>query len=874
LPEVHPLEDEPLGKLPEGVVPLRYALTLDIDPGAGTFRGEVDISVRLADRREGVWLHGEELDVTAAELRREGMAPVAARWVPGRRGGIAALRFEAPIAAGEATLHLVFDGRLNRHLEGLYRVDDRGDSYAFTQFEALSARRAFPCFDEPRFKTPFEITLVTAGDHRAVTNTAEISVTDRGDGRRVHRFAVTEALPTYLLAFAVGPLDVVEAPPLPPNEVRGHPLPLRGVAARGKGRFLQRALADTAPLVAMMERYFDRAYPYPKLDLIAVPDFAPGAMENAGAITFREPLLLVRPDAPVDQVRAVDSVLAHELAHHWFGNLVTLRWWDDLWLNESFATWMAARATEEVFPAHHAAAAQVASTHGAMGADALSTAVPVRHPVVSDDDLRGGSSAIVYAKGAGVLRMIEGWMGEGPFREGIRAYLRAHEHGTAVGEDLFRSLTERSPDRPLADVLRTFIETPGVPVLSVELRCDDHGRRVLATQRRFALPAGTRREGGPWAVPVCVRYPEGARTAVACALLRGEAGEISLGSGVCPSWVMPNADAAGYYRWSLPRRQFDTLVSAGWDTLSSVERLSVVNNARAAFTAGTLDVTAIRPLLERAARDPERLVTVDALGFWTRVLEEELTGAAAARARREVSALHARAWAPLGWTRAADEPVERSLLRRDLAAFLGLVADDPAVRAAGARLGARWLASSGGAGVPPELSGPALAMLLRGADAATVDRVIERALTSDDAVLRFRLLGALGHTPAAILTARVLPLMTDVRLRVNEVFAPFGPAMERRETRDVAFQWLEAHADGVFARVSRNGRANTPWLAARFCTREGAERVRAFFTPRLADVNGAEVQLRGALEAIAVCVAERDAQAEGLARAFAATTAR
>jgi aminopeptidase N len=212
------------------------------------------------------------------------------------------LRWDAPIAAGLATLRLTFAAPLNRQLEGLYRVESGGDAYAFTQFEALSARRAFPCFDEPRFKTPFDLTVVTARDDQAITNTAEVSAADRDGGRRAHRFAVTEALPTYLLAFAVGPLEVVEAAPIAPNAVRATPLPLRGVAARGRGRYLQRALDDTAPLVALMERYFDRAFPYPKLDLIAVPDFAAGAMENAGAITFREPRLLVRPDAPADRV--------------------------------------------------------------------------------------------------------------------------------------------------------------------------------------------------------------------------------------------------------------------------------------------------------------------------------------------------------------------------------------------------------------------------------------------------------------------------------------------------------------------------------------------------------------------------------------------
>ncbi len=868
-----PLEAEPVGRLPEGVTPTRYALTLDVEPAMGRFRGEVEITVNLAQPRDALWLHAQELAITHAEVQQGNAAPVLARWTPGERAGIASLHWTGALAPGEARIRLAFTATLNRHLEGLYKVDSGGDSYAFTQFEALSARRAFPCFDEPRFKTPFDLSVVTARDDVAVTNTAETGATDREDGRKVHHFATTEALPTYLLAFAVGPLEVVEHAPIAPNAVRSSPLPLRGVAARGRGRFLQRALDDAAPLVAMMERYFDRAYPYPKLDLIAVPDFGPGAMENAGAITFREPLLLVRPDAPVDQMRGVDSVLAHELAHHWFGNRVTLRWWDDIWLNESFATWMGTRATQEVFPAHHAATGLVAGAHHAMSADALSNAVPIRREIVSDNDLRGGSSAIVYAKGASVLGMLERWIGADPFRDAIRGYLRAHEHGTAVSADLFAALSAATPSRPLDATLRTFIETPGVPVISAALECDANGRRVTVTQQRFSLPANTHHAGGPWAIPVCVRYPDGASTATTCALIDGAQGEVSLGAGACPAWVMPNADAGGYYRWTLPAAGLTALVTRGWTSLSPVERLSVVNNARAGFTATTLDYAALRPVLARAAADAERLVAIDPLPFWTRLIDDELTGPAAQRARREAVTQYSRAWASLGWTRRPDEDTERSLLRRDLAGFLGLVASDPAVRAEGARRGTQWFTSPDGGGVPSELAGAALAMMLRGADEATVDRVIARAIESDDAVLRFRLLGALGQSPLPLLAMKVLPLSVDARLRVNEVFTPIDSSLSRGEARETAFGWLTEHADAVFARISENGRAGTPWLGARFCRREDAERVRSFFGPRIAALHGAQTQLDGALEAIAVCAAEREAQAAGLARAFGGATA-
>ena len=335
---------------------------------------------------------------------------------------------------------------------------------------------------------------------------------------------------------------------------------------------------------------------------------------------------------------------------------------------------------------------------------------------------------------------------------------------------------------------------------------------------------------------------------------------------------MPNADARGYYRWSLPPTQLTSLVSRGWSSLTPAERLSTVNNARAAFTATTIDFAALRPVITRAASDSERLVALDPIPLWIRLIEDELTGPAADRARRDAASLYTRRFTPLGWTRAPNEEVERSLLRRDLAGFLALVANVSAVRAEGARRGAHWLGSPDGASVPPELAGASLAMLLRSANEATVDRVIARAVESDDAIVRFRLLGALGHAPLPLLTTRVLPLMTDARLRVNEVFTPFDATQSRGDVREAAFTWLTEHSDAVFGRISQNGRAGTPWLGSRFCRREDQERVRSFFTPLLANVHGSEAQLRGALEAIAVCAAEREGQAQGLARAFGVST--
>ncbi len=869
-----PPEPEPTGRMPDSVTPTRYALTLEIVPRRDRFRGTADIRVRFDTARSAVWLHGHELDVTRAEVRLADGSARTARWVAGSREGIGSLRWAGAVEPGEVTLHLEYTAPFGRHLEGLYRVDNEGDAYAFTQFEDIRARRAFPGFDEPRFKTPFDITLVVEEGHRAITNTAEVESAPRPDGLRAVRFAPTEPLPTYLLAFAVGPLDVVDAPAIPANGVRSTPLPFRGVAARGRGNALGRALADTPALVRALEEYFNYPYPYPKLDVIAVPDFGAGAMENAGAITFRESLLLVRPGAPADQPRALAYVMAHELAHHWFGNLVTLRWWDDIWLNESFATWMGTRVTDQVYPRHRQSLSMLVGIHHAMNTDSLSSSAPVRRPIETDADLRGGSSAIVYQKGSSVLGMFERFLGETAFRDALREYMRAHAHGTATSADLFAAFAAAAQGRPVEESLRTFVDQAGVPLIEADVRCDAAGRTLTFAQRPFTLPAGAQAATRTWKVPVCARYPDGATVRERCELVANERVEVSLGRGVCPAWVMPNANAQGYYRWTVRPALLDALRTRAWATLTVPERLSVVNNARAAFTAGALDTAAVLPVLTRAARDPERVVAVEPLGWWSRVITDELTGDAAERARREASRLYAPLWASVGWNATPNEDAERSLLRRDLASFLGLIARDPAVRTEGARRGAAYINASGDGldprAVTPELAGAAVAMHLQTADEAASARVAARALQSDDAIVRARLLSSLGWSPEPWLTRAVLPIGLDPRVRVNEVFAALDTALNRGDTRAAAYTWFEANVDAMFNRISRDGRGGTPWVAARFCSREDAERARAFFAPRLAEIPGSQVQLERALETVAVCAAERERQSQSLTAAFGA----
>jgi alanyl aminopeptidase len=872
--EVTPPE-VPTGPLPAGVTPTHYTLALRIVPSEERFSGTVDIRVTLERPTTEIWMHGTQLHVSRAfiapglEAAAEHTA-IDARWEPSDHEGVDALRFDTPVGPGEATIHLEYDAAFDRQLKGLYRVDVGSDSYAFTQFEATSARYAFPGFDEPRFKTPFDLSIVTRTGDLAVANTTLTETNALENGMQQVRFATTEPLPTYLVAIAVGPLDIVEAPPIPPNAVRTRPLPLRGVAARGRGPELAYALAHTPAIVAALEEYFGIEYPYDKLDIIAVPDFASGAMENAGAITFREQLLLLNDHAPEDQVRAFTSVMAHELAHHWFGDLVTMPWWDDIWLNEAFATWMGQHIVGVVAPDQHAELALLAGVHGAMSSDSLAAARQIRQPIANEDDIRNAFDSITYQKGGGVLAMFERWVGEDVFRDGIRLYLRQHRFSTARSEDLLQALSEVA-GRDVATPFLSFLEQPGVPLVSADLACGEGGRFVDLTQRRFAPTGSTIASAASlWSVPICVRYGVGRETEEACTLLSGASARIAIPGDRCPDWIFPNADAAGYYRYTLPADDLAALIDHGYASLTPAERLSLANNLRAAYSSGVLPAADVLTASEHLATDDTRLVAVEPFALFTALVDDLAPEERRDDARAYVRSVYGPRFTRLGWTARARDDGDTVLLRRDLASYLVRVGRDPAVRTRAAALGRAYLGFGGDGTIHPRAVEPTLVATaliaavnepVDGApNAAFFDALLEHLVGTSDAMLRANILTAIGSVEDPGLAARALALGGDARLRVNEVTIPLQVQAESPEGRVRAWAWAGTSFDTVFARVATTRGGYAPLLFSGFCDAEHQSELEEFFTPRLGSLPGAPRNLRSSLEAISLCIARVGAQ--------------
>lgn len=884
--------EPPAGQLPTDIAPTHYDLALTIVPGEETFSGTTNIQVTLTEARRVIWLHGNELTVTAATITPAGGEPIAATYEQLDDTGVAKLTLASPVGAGEAEIHFEYTAPFDRSLSGLYRVDEGGENYAFTQFEATSARRAFPGFDEPRFKVPFDVTLTVRQDHEAAANTPERDRQDLPDDMRRIRYATTRPMPTYLLAWAVGPLDIVEHEAIPANDVRTRPLPLRGIAVKGRGGRLAFALEHTAAFLAMMEEYFGIEYPYAKLDIVAVPDFAAGAMENIGLITFRETLLLLDASAPERQQRAYAGVMAHELAHMWFGNLVTMPWWDDIWLNEAFATWMGHKAVQAVHPEHEADLSLLGAVHGAMRSDSLVSARQIRQPIESNHDIRNAFDGITYRKGGGVLSMVERWLGEDTFREGMRHYMTTHAFGSATADDLLAALTEKA-GRDVGTPFRTFLEQPGLPFVQVGISCEGDARRLTLQQSRYLPVGSTGDTAQTWQLPMCARYGVGSEVHETCTLLTEAQGTMELEGDACPDWVMPNANGAGYFRFALAAEDLAHLRGAGWRHLTAREKLALADSLRAAFENGSLAAADLYANLEPLARDEVRQVATAPMSLLSFARDRLVEEGQRAAVQRLAKRLYQPVFRRLGWgpRRGREESGETALLRASVISHLAFTVEDTRIRRGAVRRAHAYLGyGPRGDGevhadaVDANLVATVLSVAVQDGDAAFFDHLTERFFATEDAMQRDFMIGALGSTKDPELAARALAMALDQRVRLNEMSDPLRAQMGMRETRDVAWQWLVEHFEAVVERVGHHRAGYLPYFARGFCDQERSASIATFFTmpvevpaeeeggsattlPRIDTLPGGPRNLASSLESVRLCAARVEAQRES-ARAF------
>ena len=856
----------PLGQLSDKVVPVRYKLELTINPAEPRFGGTSEIEVELKEPAREIYLHGRELTVEKVTAHLPDKTVVTGTYAQVHDTGVAKVTFEQDLPKGRITLNFPFSAPFEPTPDALTVQVDNGEKYAWTQFEEISARRAFPSFDEPRFKTPFDITITARKTDTVVSNTNPVSETPVGQMKRTV-FATTQPLPTYLVALIVGPYDVEEGPSLPPVKDRTTAVPVRGVTVKGKGERSRYALQETPPLLRYLEDYFAAPYPYPKLDLITPPNFSAGGMENAGAITYTERGILLDDSASIQQKRYFALLHAHEVSHQWFGDLVTAKWWDDIWLNEAFASWMGNKSAAAVWPQYEFSRETVRDGLDVMDTDSLSTARAIRQPIKSTDDIFNAFDGLTYEKGSAVLAMFESYLGPDAFREGVRKHMSRFAHKSANVHDFMESLAQGSGKPEIVPAFETFLNQPGVPLVRTKTTCSDRDLIVELSQSAYgANGAADKRQ---WSVPVCLRDLPRGKTRT-CTMLKEKTATLTLAN-QCGASILPNVDGAGYYRFSMPREDW-TRLTAQAGRMTPAEQLATVHSLRAAFRAGETDASTYLATL-RAIGTSGNWDTVDLVKTFLVELRGDLLP------KEQIPAFEkaVRTWFVPQLNRIGLEPRRResaatSLLRAQLVETLIKVGRDPNTTTVFAAKGATYLQSLARGQQPDALAAELLPASLWAAvltGGAPVARDATAAIkSSSDAEFRILAIRALTAARDAEATREAETFATSGALSMREAGTYLRESFADAERRPGAWNWLRKDFKTITAPVPVDSRSRFVGVTASLCGDQSRGEIEWFFKPMINEISGAPRVFANAVEAVDRCVSWRKTKGGELAAAL------
>jgi puromycin-sensitive aminopeptidase len=791
-------------RLPAVVRPRHYGITLDTRPGRDTFSGSLSVQVSIASPTNTIELHARDLDITNAQLVGAGGKAFAGAVTPDAEREIAVITLDGTAPEGDATLSLDFAGRLSPSLEGLFLSKDGPDEMLCSQCEATGARAIIPCWDEPTFKAAFAWTVTTAPGQTVLTNGKLLSTEPSADGTSVTwRFAPTKPMASYLIAIAIG-----EFASTPERVVNG--VPLRVWALKGKEALGAFALDITAQLLPYYEDYFAVPYHFDKLDNLGVPNFGAGAMENAGLIISQALVLLLDERAASRrQELTVSGVTAHEFAHMWFGDLVTMRWWDDLWLNEAFATWMASHAINALRPEYRVWDETQEGADAALTADALASSHPIYNPVTTPRAVMENFDVITYQKGAAVLRMVHDFLGEEAFRAGLRAYMAEFAEGNATGADLWRHLQQAS-NQPVSAMMETWILQAGHPLIDVSLAAGGVSGEtsIQVSQRRFYSSANAPASDQLWQVPLQIRYADDAGVHTARYLLMERDASFPIEVSGELRWLYANAGEIGFYRQRLDAALLDKL-RPNLNSLTPAEQKGLLRDQWALVSNGDQTITPYLDTVAALAGSNDQTLIREITSEHLERIEDLLEIAGDERAlagyREWVGRLFRDKMATLGYEPRPGEPVETLRMRAYTLGALANAARDP-VAIAQART---WQEREAGnpAGVDPNLAPVAVGATARAGDAATYDRFLalyqarKGGPFTPDQVQRYA--GTFALFRPDDLTRRTLDLMAQ-----GEETFPFQAQLRllitllmRPRTQSAAWSYIKDHWDFIMQRA-------------------------------------------------------------------------
>ncbi len=841
-------------RLPTSVTPSHYDLSFSVDLAHARFDGAETIQVDLADPAKAIVLNAFDVEFHDVTIRAGG-ATQAAVVTLDAQAQTATLTVPQTIAKGPAEIHITYTGHLNDQLRGFYLSKAKNRNYAVTQFESTDARRAFPCFDEPEYKATFALKVTADRGDTVISNGRMLSDTP-GPGAAQHTmtFATSPKMSSYLVAMAVGDFQCLEG--------GADGIPIRICATPDKKDLGRIALQSAEHVLSFYDRYYAIPYPFGKLDVVAVPDFAAGAMENTAAIFYRESDLLADSEAASIATRkTIASVLAHEMAHMWFGDLVTMRWWDDVWLNEGFATWMASHPLASWKPEWSVAVDEALENQTALGLDSLAATRPIHAAVETPGQIEEAFDAIAYQKGAAVLRMIEHYVGADTFRAGVNAYLKAHAYGNATSQDFWTAIA-RASGKPVERIMPTFVNQPGVPLLQVALACDGAKTEVTLTQQRFSLdPSHAAEAGESWQVPVCVMPGNGARERV-CDVLTGPTMTMTLPTAACAPWVFANAGAQGYYRTAYSADTIRAMAPHVETALSAPERLSLVEDAWALVRAGRQPAGDYLTLISGFGHETSSGVlgtVAGRLDFVHQYLTDEAT-----RPRFEafVRTLLRPSFDALGFAPGNQDSDDRRSLRAVVILALGDLGRDSDVIAQSRAALERALA--GGAPLDPTLASAIVHVAAAHGDEKLYDQLTAAAdkATSPDEHNRY--LYALTDFEQPELIDRGLDYALSPKLRSQDTALFLESFLGHPAARERAWAFTRAHWDALAPKITiALGDVNFVAGLGGFCDAGTRDDITSFFAAH--KLPAAERTLKQTVERINNCIDLRERQRAAVA---------
>jgi len=659
-------------RLPVDVTPRLYDVRLNAQLGCEEFSGESIISLDLHAPKNSMEMHSRELTVKSAEIRvGDKTHPAQVNYDPENERII--FQFSEMLPKGEAALSMAFNGKVSQTLKGLYLAQNRPEQVLCTQCEATDARAIFPCFDEPTFKAEFAFEVTSAKDAVVLANGPLLSVTENGP-TKTWKFAPTRKMSSYLVALVIG--DIAHE-----TEQTINGIPLRIWAMRGKEQMGAFALAYTAKLLPWYEDYFGVPYHYNKYDQVAVPGFAAGAMENSGLVLFRQEALIMAPgSASWRQEKSIAHVIAHEFAHMWFGNLVTMRWWDDLWLNEAFAEWMAYRVISEISPDYKIWDDFQGNKNYALAVDALESTHPIYSAVETPAQAMELFDAITYLKGCAVMRMLENFLGQESFRDGLRTYMKEFSENNARGVDLWRHLQEASR-HPVTQIMESWVLQGGYPCVTVNLETDiGQASLQLSQQRFFSNPRVPKENKQLWQVPLVIRYEDDAGLHILRYVLGDSSGTLELPIKGDLQWCYPNVDEIGFYHQNFNNALL-TKILEHLGRLNPSEQMGLLGGQWALTRSGHQNIQQFLEVLQRLAIKSdnynvlfeivERLLTLE------RLIEDVGDAADVERFRDWVKNLFKDRLEKLGYEPGPDEAMDISQQRISAINAMTTLARDP-----------------------------------------------------------------------------------------------------------------------------------------------------------------------------------------------------